>query len=235
MPPAIQTAPDAPKSAAAAPATGAPSPTQVFENKIPGQLQFSNQIDSRQPNLSTTAPKYGLTQWNHIRKHRGAQSPFFKKIPDSGSLIQSRIRVPHPGARLFAQKGGIASLPPAQVSENKIAGQLLLSNQIDTPQPALLTTVKKSGLTQWNQIHTHCGAQPPICKNQAFPTAESWPVARRRGLFASRPLAFRSLLARRPLAFCPLSAIRYPLALPGTPNRNRMATRPPRSSPICQE
>ena len=137
MPPAIQTAPAAPKSAAAAPTTGAPSPTQVFENKIAGQLQCSNQIDSRQSNLSTTVPKSGLIQWNHIRKHRGAQSPFFKKIPDSGSLIQSRIRVPHPGARLFAQKGGIASLPPSASirKQNRWTTSTFESNRYPSTRP----------------------------------------------------------------------------------------------------
>jgi len=80
MPPAIQTAPAAPKNAAPAPVAVAPSTAQVFENKIAGQLQYSNQIDSRQPSLSTTVPKYGLIQWNHIRKHRGAHPPIFEKI-----------------------------------------------------------------------------------------------------------------------------------------------------------
>jgi hypothetical protein len=58
----------------------APSPAQVFENKIAGQLQHSNQMDSRQPNLSTSVPKSGLTQSNHIRKHHGARSPILEKI-----------------------------------------------------------------------------------------------------------------------------------------------------------
>jgi hypothetical protein len=53
--------------------------TQVFKNKIAAQLPLSNEIHSRQSNLSTTASKQRLMQWNQILKRRGAQSPIFEK------------------------------------------------------------------------------------------------------------------------------------------------------------
>jgi hypothetical protein len=53
--------------------------THVFENEIAAQLPLSNQIDTRQSNLSTTVSKQSLTQWNQIHKRRGAQSPIFEK------------------------------------------------------------------------------------------------------------------------------------------------------------
>jgi hypothetical protein len=53
--------------------------THVFENKIAARLPFSNQMDSRQSNLSTTVSKQGLVQWNHIRKRRGAPPLIFEK------------------------------------------------------------------------------------------------------------------------------------------------------------
>jgi hypothetical protein len=53
--------------------------TQVFENKIAAQLPLSNQMDSRQSNLSTTVSKQRLMQCNQILKHRGARPPIFEK------------------------------------------------------------------------------------------------------------------------------------------------------------
>jgi hypothetical protein len=53
--------------------------TQVFENKIAAQLPLSNQMDSRQSNLSTTVSKQRLMQWNQILKHRRARPPIFEK------------------------------------------------------------------------------------------------------------------------------------------------------------
>jgi hypothetical protein len=53
--------------------------THVFENKIAAQLPLSNQIDTRQSNLSTTVSKQSLTQWNQILKRRGAPSPIFER------------------------------------------------------------------------------------------------------------------------------------------------------------
>jgi hypothetical protein len=53
--------------------------THVFENKIAARLPFSNQMDSRQSNLSTTVSKQRLMQCNQILKHRGARPPIFEK------------------------------------------------------------------------------------------------------------------------------------------------------------
>ena len=107
MQPAIQTAPAAPKNSAPSPVTVAPSPTQVFENKIAGQLPLSNPIDSRQPNLSTTVSKYDLTQWNHIRKRRGARPLFFEKI----THFELHPELASPGNQLQAPSAQLPALP----------------------------------------------------------------------------------------------------------------------------
>jgi hypothetical protein len=220
MPTAIKTAPAAPKNAAPSPVAIAPSPAQVFENKIAGQLQHSNQMDSRQPNLSTSVPKSGLTQSNHIRKHHGARSPILEKIthfelsPRHRDPASPSTKQPAPNAvenrHPWGTKRGIPPTPlaqqhqhqPAQVSENKIAGQLLLLNQMNSGQSNLSTTVSKRRLMPWNQIRTR--QEAPREKSRIPPA----PAASYR---------LRAVLS------------------PGTPTRYRMATRPPRSSPICQE
>jgi hypothetical protein len=170
MPLAIRTATAAPRNAGAKGVAIAPSAAQVSENKIAGQLPLSNPIDSRQSNLSTTASKQGLMQWNQILSSCGARSPIFEKIthfklfPRHANPIPPNAEQPVPNAvesrHPWSAKRGIPPTPvarqhqhqPAQVSENKIAGQLPLQNQMNTRQSSLSTTASKPGLRQLNQI-----------------------------------------------------------------------------------
>jgi hypothetical protein len=63
--------------------------THVFENKIAAQLPLSNQIDTRQSNLSTTVSKQRLMQSNQILIRRGDWSPIFEK--------NTHFELPRPG------------------------------------------------------------------------------------------------------------------------------------------
>ena len=166
MPLAIRTATAAPRHAPASVVAIALSTAQVSENKIAGQLPLSNPIDSRQSNLSTTASKQGLMQWNQILNSRGARSPIFEKIthfklsPRQADPIPLNAEQPAPNAiescRPWATKRGIPPTPltqqqqhqPPQVSENKSAGQLPFQNQMNSRQSNLSTTASKSGLRQ---------------------------------------------------------------------------------------
>jgi hypothetical protein len=76
-------------------------PTHVFENKMAAQLLLSNQIDSRQSNLSTTVSKPGLTQWNQILKRRGDWSPFSKKTHISSSPAPASPNLDPPTPTVF--------------------------------------------------------------------------------------------------------------------------------------
>ena len=75
--------------------------THVFENKIAARLPFSNQMDSRQSNLSTTVSKPGLTQWNQILKRRGDWSPFSKKTHISSSPAPASPNLDPPTPTVF--------------------------------------------------------------------------------------------------------------------------------------
>jgi hypothetical protein len=123
--------------------------TQVFENKITAQLPLSNQMDTRQSNLSTTVSKQSLVQWNQILKCSGAQSFIFEKTHISRSPEPAspgnQLQAPAPSSTLHALNSQLPtpssqlpaissqlSAPSYQLSaisyqsENKIAAQLLL-------------------------------------------------------------------------------------------------------------
>jgi hypothetical protein len=178
MLPAMKTAPAAFKNAAVSSVAMALSPTQVSENKITEQLPLLNQMDSRQSNQPTAVSKQGLLPWNQILKHRAARSPLLKKIthfeasPAMQTPASPNTEPPAPptfflSAIVRLQVPGSQLRVPSYLSENKIAGQLQLSNQMDSRQSNLSTTVSKQALMPWNQMRIR--QLPPRQKRTLFP------------------------------------------------------------------